>query len=238
MVATEAAAELKCFCINLDSRPDKWTSTQAAFAGTGLTLERFPGIKHEQGWKGCGASHVAIAREAARRGLPWVLVVEDDCLPAADFAARWPALREALWRARDSWDIFLGGPTFVEGPARRIEGGGSTPLLEIEQGFALHFYVLNARAYTTAAAWGADRDGPIDVYYSEQMRIISAGVPHLATQRPSASDIQKRDVDYGREFRASTEKLLRLAHADSTRAFTVGLVIGSAGVLALLWLKR
>jgi hypothetical protein len=240
------APELPCYCINLDSRPDKWKDTQRAFEGTGLKLQRFSAIKHAEGWKGCGASHVAIAREAAARGLPWVLVMEDDCTPACgrvgdtdcepaeDFARRWPALREALWAARDSWDIFLGGPTFVEGPVRSI----GTELLEVEQGFALHFYVLNTSAYATAVAWDAGRDGPIDVYYSGAMRIAASPTGHLAVQRPSASDIQGREVDYGREFADSETKLMRLAHADRTRMGTAGLVVLSAVVLAWLWSLR
>jgi hypothetical protein len=203
---------------------------------------------------------VAIAREAAARGLPWVLVVEDDCTPACgrvgdndctpacgrvgdndctpaeDFARRWPAVREALWSSRDSWDIFLGGPTFVEGPVRRI--GGASDLLEVEQGFALHFYVLNTSAYATAAAWNAERDGPIDVYYSGAMRIAASPAGHLALQRPSASDIQGREVDYGREFRDSEAKLMALAHADRTRTATAGLVVASAVALGWLGWRR
>lgn len=228
------APELKCFCINLDSRPDKWASTQAAFAGTGIKLERFPAIKHEQGWRGCGASHVAIAREAARQGLPWVLVVEDDCQPMPGAASRLPALREALWATRGNWDIFLGGPTFVEGPARTLSQSGGL-LLEIEQAFALHFYILHAGAYEKAAAWDADRDGPIDVYYSGALRLVTAGAPHLAVQRPSTSDIKREVVDYGREFRNSERRLLALAHVDRTRDFTVGLVVLSGAALAYLW---
>ena len=109
--ATVAAPSLHCFCINLDERPDKWAEVQAAFRDTGIIPERFPGVKHSVGWKGCGAAHVGVAAEAARRGLPWVLVIEDDCLPVADFVARWSAIKEELWASRAEWDIFLGGPT-------------------------------------------------------------------------------------------------------------------------------
>jgi hypothetical protein len=245
----QAPPDLPCYCINLDSRPDKWKDTQRAFEGTGLQLQRVSAVKHAEGWKGCGASHVAIAREAAARGLPWVLVMEDDCTPACgrvgdtdcqpakDFARRWPAVREALWSSRDSWDIFLGGPTFVEGPVRRI-GAARQGLLEVEQGFALHFYVLNTSAYATAAAWNPERDGPIDVYYSGAMRIAASPAGHLALQRPSASDIQGREVDYGREFRDSEEKLMVLAHADRTRVGAAGLIVASAAVLVWLWSRR
>ena len=218
-----------CYCINLDGRPEKWAATEAVFQGSGLKIERFSGIRHAEGWKGCGASHVAIAREAMRRGLPWVLVLEDDCLPATDFAERWPAVRAALWD-QDSWDIFLGGPTYVQGP---IESKGPH-LYEIERGFALHFYVLNAAAYEKAIAWNPDRHGPIDVYYSDQYRVVTTH-PLLAVQRPSVSDIKGADRDYSDHFQESDEILQQLMYAFNTRDGTIALLVISAVILGTIW---
>ena len=49
-----------CYCINLDDRPDKWAATEEAFQGSGLKIERFSGIRHAEGWKGCGASFESL----------------------------------------------------------------------------------------------------------------------------------------------------------------------------------
>jgi hypothetical protein len=217
----------------LDDRPDKWAAVQAAFEGTGVAPERFPGVRHEVGWKGCGAAHVAVAAEAQRRGLPWVLVLEDDCQPAADFAERWPAVQRRLWETRGEWDIFLGGPTYVQGPARRL-GGPSPTLLEIDQGYALHFYVLQASAYSKMQAWEPDRNGPIDVYTSTTFRIVTA-YPLLAGQRPSRSDIRKEDTDYSDHFEESGRALRRLLYGIDTRWGTVALLAASAAALVALW---
>ncbi len=223
--------ELTCYCINLDDRPERWEETKAAFEGTDIAPKRFSGIRHTEGWKGCGASHVAIAREAMRKGLPWVLVLEDDCDPAADFTERWPVVKDALW-AVDSWDIFLGGPTFVQGPAEPLG-----PLTRIEGAYALHFYVLRASAYEKAIAWNPDRHGPIDVYYSDQFRIVTTQ-PLLAVQRRSISDNEEEEVDYAYLFRRSEIVLEQLLYSARTRQGSMGLLFLSVIILAFIWWKK
>jgi hypothetical protein len=175
---------------------------------------------------------VAVAREAMRLGLPWVLVLEDDCDPVADFAARWPVVKNALWAERDSWDIFLGGPTFIQGPAEPLG-----PLARIEGAYALHFYVLRASAYEKALAWNPDRHGPIDVYYSNQYRIVTT-LPLLAVQRRSVSDNEQEEVDYGYLFRRSEHVLEQLLYAARTRDGSVALLFLSAALLSLIWWKK
>jgi len=222
--------DLPCFCINLDERKEKWEATQEAFAGTGIVPQRFSAIKHTEGWRGCGASHVAVARKAMLAGLPWVLVIEDDCVPADDFAERWPAVRDALWEERDAWDMFLGGPTYVKGPAQ-FHG---KHLVEIESAFATHFYVLNVSAYTKAIAWNPDRHGPIDVYYSDQFRIVTTQ-PLLAYQRPSNSDIENKHVDYSKIFQDSESALEQLTYVLRTRSSSIVLLGLSLLAMYIIW---
>lgn len=222
-------AESQAYCINLDSRPDKWKDTQDAFANSGISLKRFSGIRNAEGWRGCGASHVAIAREAIRLALPYVIIVEDDCIPSSDFAARWPAVLAAL-QSDSGWDMFLGGPTHVQGP---ISLRGS--LIEIERGFALHFYVLKACAYEKAIAWNADRHGPIDVYYSDQFRVVTTR-PVLAIQRPSKSDIRDEDMDYTEFFEETNTTLDKLLYSVRTRHATI-ILFGLSLFLIVLVLR-
>jgi hypothetical protein len=205
--------ELKAFCINLDSRPERWQQVQEAFKSTGIALERFSAIKNDDGMRGCGASHVAVIREAQKRGLSWVLIVEDDCQPAADFAARFPAVRDALWKTRGQWDIFLGGPGWIEGPVRALGEGG---LYEITRGKLTHFCIIDAGAYEKVAAWNPDRDGAIDEYYSVALRKVTTEPPYLASQRASMSDIRKKEMDYTGSVKESEEKLRVLIQATKT----------------------
>jgi glycosyl transferase family 25 len=218
MATGPAVPELKCFCINLDSRPERWAQVQEAFANTGIAIERFPGIKHDNGMKGCGASHVAVIREAQKRNLPWVMVIEDDCQPVADFKDRFPGVKDALWKTRGQWDIFLGGPGWIDGPVRPLTEGG---LYEFRKGVLLHLYVMDASAYEKAAAWNPDRDGPIDEYFSIALRKVTIEPPYLASQRPSMSNIRKTNVDYNGDLKQSEEKMRKLIQ-ESKGAGAVG----------------
>jgi hypothetical protein len=168
-----------------------------------------------------------------RRGLPWVLIIEDDCVPVADFKERWATVKKALWDERDAYDIFLGGPTFIQGPAQ-IHG---KHLMEIENAYALHFYVLRASAYERVIAWNPDRHGPIDVYYSDQLRIVTTA-PLLATQRPSISDIEGGIQDYSDIFDRSSATLDRLQYTIRTRGGTIALLVVSVGVIAWIYGKK
>ena len=231
--ASNRMEDLPCFCINLDDRKDKWEETQAAFKYTGIVPIRFPAIRHSEGWRGCGASHVAIARDAIHKGHPWILVIEDDCMPSADFAERWPAVKKQLWENRGAWDIFLAGPTYLQGPVKPL----GENLIEIDSAFATHFYVLNAAAYERAIAWNPDRHGPIDVYYSNEFRIVTTH-PILATQRPTISDIKGTDTDYSYMFDDTDRSLQQLQYAYYTRNGTLALLFLSIIALGITWLKK
>jgi hypothetical protein len=110
-------------------------------------------------------------------------------------------------------------------------------LMEIENAFALHFYVLRASAYEKVIAWNPDRHGPIDVYYSDQLRIVTT-VPLLATQRPSISDIEGGMKDYSHIFDKSSATLDRLQYAIRTRGGTIALLVVSVGVIAWIYGKK
>jgi hypothetical protein len=157
-----------------------------------------------------------------------VLVIEDDCLPVADFTERWPIVKKALWNEMGSWDIFLGGPTYIQGP---IEHKGKD-LISIDTAFATHFYVLQAAAYERAIAWNPDRHGPIDVYFSNQLRKVTT-YPMLATQRASLSDIKGTIIDYSKFFDESDDSIQQLMYAYRTRGGTVALLVVS---LLAIWL--
>lgn len=73
----------KIYCINLDSRPDKWKLAQAEFEkyGIGDIVERFPGtigIKDGPSMHGCASSHINILEQCKKEKIKNVLVLEDD----------------------------------------------------------------------------------------------------------------------------------------------------------------
>lgn len=67
------------FYINLDSRPDRREQIESECSKMGIQVERFPAIVHSQGPAlGCTASHLQVLKLARERGLPRVMVFEDD----------------------------------------------------------------------------------------------------------------------------------------------------------------
>jgi len=76
----------KIYCINLDSRPDRWEKMQKEFNRWGIKekVERVSGYLVEgmtfveRGEKGCSLSHVHCLRDGYEKGYNNILVFEDD----------------------------------------------------------------------------------------------------------------------------------------------------------------
>jgi hypothetical protein len=194
--------------INLDSRPDKMIQTKEEFSYWPSPLERIAAIQYSPGWKGCAASHLKSIRLAKERDYPWVIIIEDDCILMPGAQAQLQALLPYLWETRERWDIFYGGTTFLTYQSR-IE---TTPPIYEVRGFTTHFCLIHKGTYDTILN-NQPKDVskikiPIDVYYSEQLRIWTT-TPFFAKQRPGKSDINKSlDVDYNSGFDTAEQLLL------------------------------
>jgi GR25 family glycosyltransferase involved in LPS biosynthesis len=76
------------FCINLDTRPDRWAQAATEFARIDWPVTRQPGVVHVQSPypaldappAGCLDSHKAVWRHCVSAALPVVAVFEDDVL--------------------------------------------------------------------------------------------------------------------------------------------------------------
>ena len=68
------------YCINLDSRPDRWQHAQLEFKKAGIEdrVQRFSAIKENDGRVGVIKSNLAIVKMAKEKNLKNVLVFEDD----------------------------------------------------------------------------------------------------------------------------------------------------------------
>jgi hypothetical protein len=177
---------LELYCINLDHRTDRWADTQAAFAAIGTTLQRFPACTAARGVDGCRASHFAVVRMAAERGLPWVGVLEDDCEPYAHFAEEFPKLLTVAWAHREAWDICNTGPIAITSCSRVVDN-----LIEIPKCICLQFVIIHAGAYDKIlSSWTAgESPEEVDEYYTRILRTVT-WAPPLTYQRNSRSDIR------------------------------------------------
>jgi len=66
------------FYINLDRRTDRRAEFETECSRMGISAERFSAIEQNPGDVGCLRSHIAVLKEARIRGLPEVLIFEDD----------------------------------------------------------------------------------------------------------------------------------------------------------------
>lgn len=111
---------MKCYCINLDRREDRWSEFTAQVpSDCPLPLiERFPAIDGKlcspPGWWtagsgawGCYRSHLRIIEGALNVGLDEIAIFEDDARFIDDFAFKFEQYVQAL---PDDWEwAFLGG---------------------------------------------------------------------------------------------------------------------------------
>lgn len=70
----------KIYCINLDTRPDRWEQCVKEFQRIGIEdlVERFPAVHLTPGIAGCTKSHYEIVKLAKKNNYKNVLIFEDD----------------------------------------------------------------------------------------------------------------------------------------------------------------
>lgn len=207
--------EPQVFVINLDERTDRWATISATCSAAGLAATRVPGIRTSPGWVGCGQSHANCILRAKQQGLPWVLILEDDAVFTPEAIDRFRALLPYLWRNRDKWERFNGGPTLPSDPFVRLLDRDQ-PIL-YARGYCSHFMMAHAGAYDVMIDWEPARDREYDAFLvglETRFRTVFNSVctyPHIATQDASPSNVSPNAdasaVDYSSYFAYSEYKL-------------------------------
>ena len=139
--------------INLDRRPDRWTSFSAAVraaagAGFAARCQRFAGVDGKQlsetseirhlfrgndfalrrGMVGCALSHISMWRSLAARGEHALeLILEDDTRPVQGFDRKLAAILHELRNGGNDFDLALLGHHSTE-PQPATDSAGSTEL--------------------------------------------------------------------------------------------------------------
>ncbi len=175
---------LPMFCINLDKRADRWQEFQDTWSASYPQIQRFSGIVGPTGVDGCRESHFAVIRAVKEAGYPWVCIMEDDCIPYEHFQEEFPKALAKLWKHRDKWSIFNGGPIALQS-ITRVDG----QLLHIDTWACTQCIIINASAYNTILNdYSNEKPGAVDMYY--KLYPTMCWTPPLTYQRDSPSDIQ------------------------------------------------
>jgi len=194
--------------INLAHRTDRWEAIQKDFAEKGWPLlhriDAIKAIDPDPGWHACKHSHIGCINLAKENNLPWVLILEDDCLPTDDALQRFQDLLPYLWEIRDNWDIFMGGTLHIKVNSVIQQ---SPPIINYK-GLTTHFCLIHQSSYDKIISSLESYPLPIDVIYriNESFTILGT-VPHLAIQYNSDSNITTQYGNYDGYFETSNKIL-------------------------------
>lgn len=189
------------FCINLDSRPDRWKNVQKEFDKIGIKdkVMRLPGVVYvDLNGKilpaiGCHISHASCIHTAKLLQAKNCLIFEDDVQFLPNFLDVVPQAIKELDAI--GWDMFYLGAN-LERPCYQV----TDHLSKLTFAYSTHAYAINGLMFDMIQDINADpRTTHNDVTITETIipnyncYICS---PMVAIQSPSYSDIEKKDVSY------------------------------------------
>nr|QBK91394.1 MAG: glycosyltransferase family 25 LPS biosynthesis protein [Pithovirus LCPAC302] len=174
-------------CINLVSRPDRYSNSKKIFDKYYIPVEYYKTEKHKKGGEyGCFKSHINVIREAYYNGDKNILVFEDDIISTEYLTPKY--LETAIdFMENEKWDIFYLGalPNINFYRSKRTRYKGIYKL----KGICTHAYVLNRKAMKRLI--GLKYNGtPIDYYYIRNFDRCFAIYPTMFNQGLSESDLR------------------------------------------------
>jgi len=193
--------------INLDSRVDRKELVEKEFSNLPhVRLKRFSAIKiPNKGGLGCSLSHISILKEAIKRKLPYICIIEDDF----EFNIPREKAMNNIYRAidylGDDWDVLL-----LSAYSLHKNKINHPFLSKVHSSQTTGGYIVNSRYYQTLldnfieGAVKLEKDYSkigkfaIDQYWKklqskDEWFVIE---PLIARQRESFSDIENSIVNY------------------------------------------
>ena len=191
----------RIYCINLDSRKDRWEQARQEFSSIGIldSVKRFSGITYNEMkdpyWNkciGCHLSHLELIATAKQLELSNILIFEDD----VEFINNTlDTLSLAIDQIPLNWNMFyLGGNicnriTIINRNIGKLSHAQST-----------HAYAINSNFYDIILNKGDQFwNRHMDVVYSDDLIPYNKcyiTIPMIAVQRDTFSDIEGRVVSY------------------------------------------
>lgn len=203
--------------INLDKRPDRRTGMQKSLSLNDVDAVRICGIDgNKWGWKadqykaplrafegvaGGTSTQIQILRDAMSDKLSSVLILEDDCVFAENFAAKFDEWSEHI---PEDWDLlYLGG---LNGRGKYVKGI-EEHVLTVTGMMSTHAYAVNGKAFEVVldTMYGdfPYLEASADGYLCSLQETLHAYAfsPPMAWQRAGYSDIQHAHRDYVDRFK-------------------------------------
>jgi GR25 family glycosyltransferase involved in LPS biosynthesis len=189
----------QAFCINLDSRKDRWKASQKQFKKIGLKVERIPAINGFEeppasirpGEVGCLKSHLKVFQIAKERGLKSFLMLEDDVEFSDTFHERFNIIESQI----KPFEMLYFGSNPHSGERHEV----SPNINRITYTFSAHCVIFKESCFDDIIReLTGPLLSPVDVVYGRQQVVHTAYSikPALAWQRKDFSDINQEIVDY------------------------------------------
>jgi hypothetical protein len=190
------------YCINLDSREDRWEECEAEFKKHNVFgVERFSAttaeeiqqlfnpsdIKIKLGEAALVNSHLKILNDAKEKSYKNILIFEDD----VEFA---DTIHQSLDSIPPNWEIIYFGGNHVWGQPSPINDFVAIA----NRTLAMHAVGINLSVIEKMIP-EINMSVPIDVTYANRLYLHNSYVmiPSQAWQRPSWSDLMGQHTDYG-----------------------------------------
>ena len=177
------------YCLNLKERDDKYEQMKEVLMKENLKVNFYRVNKHEQGGKvGCLTSHLEILKEAKKRGLPNVLILEDDI----EFVRN---IRDIT--LPETWDMFYLGGNFLD----VLEDTSiEKPFYKIRS-FSTYAYAVNGHFYDKLIDGLTSCVKEIDKYYLENIHpnyqvFMCNPVCVIPQQDEIFSDVEGKTMNY------------------------------------------
>lgn len=214
ITSTSVAGQFELYLINLNHRTDRKEESFAQLSNGSFSVSIFNAVETPVGWHGCALSHLSLIKYAKDKGLPYIIVAEDDILLKVDSAAVTSTIN-SLVQNLNEWEIFNGSPTFwdIRDNMSFLTCGRvafSTDLVEINWGQAATFMIYGHLCYDRMLQFNISDDTQIDQYIARNFKQTAYVPAPFCVQRQSFSDISKilHDHEYENYF-LEQHKILR-----------------------------
>lgn len=197
----------KIYCINLDSRQDRWENTQKELEKWGITgVERYKAINGNDltidlkgllpGEVGILMTHLELARKCKEDNLKNVLILEDDVY----FSNEILKIDEYMSKVPENWDMIYFGGNHHYGEQPEII---NDKVLKLNYTVALHCIAIKDTMFEVIEAVLKRFKKQVDSHIGELQQNFNAyGFnPNIAFQSEGFSNIQNKIVNYDMFFK-------------------------------------
>ena len=169
-------------CLNL---PEYSTRRRSFEHDNHYGFSVFPGLRHKEGWVGCGMSYKLMIMLARQQKLSCVTICEDDVEFRNGFAEDYAAVLQELGTRRERWDAFSGllGDLHANATITCVNDFRGRKFVDINRLISTVFNVYHRRIFDRCALWDErNRDvekNTIDRYLERNHLSVVACCPFL-----------------------------------------------------------